>query len=186
MTDLPDLPIARPVRRVNVLLIVLLALMVLIIIGVFALRLISNDQGVLESGVAPDFTIKTYDGGTFTLSQQRGKVVVINFWASWCAPCRTEAPDLNAIWDEYQNRGVVLVGVDYADTESNARNYLKEFGIRYITGPDNGVDVSKGSYRITGVPETYVVDKQGNVIAGLPLPTNAKELRSILDKALAQ
>ena len=72
-----------------------------------------------------------------------------------------------------------------ATLDSAARGFLQEFGIRYTTGPDNGTNVSR-AYRITGVPETYVVDKQGNIAAALPLPTSAKELRGILDKALAQ
>ena len=69
----------------------------------------------VESGGAPDFTLTQFDGQTFRLSDQRGKVVVINFWASWCLPCRQEAPALEATWRAYRDRGVVFVGVDYVD-----------------------------------------------------------------------
>jgi cytochrome c biogenesis protein CcmG, thiol:disulfide interchange protein DsbE len=90
------------------------------------------------SGRAPDFELTTFEGDMFRLSDLRGKVVVLKFWASWRGPCRDEAPTLQSLWERYREQGFVLIGVDYADTESGARNFIEEFDITYPNGPDMG------------------------------------------------
>lgn len=143
---------------------------------------------------APDFTLSLYAGGEITLSELRGQVVVINFWASWCTPCREEAPALERTWRAYKDRGVVFIGVNYVDVESAARDYLAEFDITYPNGLDKGQKIAR-AYRIRGVPETFFVDKAGDIapiiINGRPQerkisPITEAELRSMLDRLLAE
>jgi cytochrome c biogenesis protein CcmG, thiol:disulfide interchange protein DsbE len=112
------------------------------------------------SGPAPDFSLQTFDGSPLKLSDLRGKVVVINFWASWCVPCRDEAAFLEKTWRQYKERGIVFVGIGFNDPEPDARAYLKEFNITYPNGPDLGGAINP-RYRIKGVPETYFIGKDG-------------------------
>jgi cytochrome c biogenesis protein CcmG/thiol:disulfide interchange protein DsbE len=135
---------------------------VLGLLGMIGWKLWQSSLAQVSSGSAPDFSLTTFDGQTFRLSDQRGKVVVINFWASWCIPCREEAPVLEATWNEYRDRGVVFVGVDYLDTETEARKYMAEFDLTYPNGPDVGTRIAT-LYRIKGVPETFFVNAAGEL-----------------------
>jgi cytochrome c biogenesis protein CcmG/thiol:disulfide interchange protein DsbE len=94
------------------------------------------------------------------LSQLRGQVVIINFWASWCPPCREEAAYLEQTWRKYEDKGVIFIGVDWVDTQKEALAYMKEFDLTYFNGPDLGTRVAE-AYRIKGVPETFFVAKNG-------------------------
>lgn len=158
---------------------------VLALLGLFAFGLIRADSGPREAGLAPDFTLKGYDGRQVTLSQLRGQVVIINFWASWCPPCREEAAYLEQTWRKYRDRGVVFIGVDWVDTDKEALAYIKEFDITYVNGPDIGTRVAD-AYRIRGVPETFFVDKMG-VLQGVHIgPLQAPTLDEKIDELLAQ
>ncbi|MCC6298680.1 MAG: TlpA family protein disulfide reductase [Anaerolineales bacterium] len=138
------------------------------LLAIVAMGLSRRQQGTVQPGQKiDDFALTFYsayemDGKSeIKLSELRGKVVVINFWASWCKPCEQEAAELQQVWTEYEPTGeVVFLGVDYVDTEADARVYLKKFGITFPNGPDLATKISQ-YFRIKGVPETYFVDKEG-------------------------
>lgn len=121
-------------------------------------------QGPLEIGKpAPDFVLETMEGDLIALADLKGKVVLVNFWASWCLECRYEAAELQAAWEMYEPDGkVVFLGVAWEDTVKKAAAYLEEFGITYPSGHDLGSRIGY-AYRLTGVPETYIIDTEGNL-----------------------
>jgi len=130
---------------------------------------------------APDFTLQLYSGRSLRLSDLRGKPVVINFWASWCPPCREEAPLLEDMWREYRQKGVVFVGVDVWDSEENARSFLDEYGISYPNGTSRG-GLTSVEYGLTGIPETIFVDRTGRVTRKWIGPFTEQALRESLDE----
>ena len=150
-----------------------------------ALGLLNAYKGPVESGKAPDFTLTTFDGTTVTLSKLRGQVVIINFWASWCVPCRDEAPYLEKTWRKYRDRGVVFIGVAYVDTEKGALAFMKEFDITYLNGPDIGTRISD-AYHIKGVPETYFVAKNGELRGNVIGPLSPPMLDGKIEPMLAE
>jgi len=184
MTDLELLsePQPLPRRGLGIGSIVLLVGIALTAI-VFGLALIRQNQTQPTAGRAPDFTLTTLDGGEFRLADQRGKVVVLNFWASWCIPCRDEAPVLQSIWERYRDRGVVVVGVAYTDTERGAKEFIAEFNQTYPNGMDLGTRISE-MYNIQGVPETFVIDQNGNVAQFIYAAVNDQQLGTLLDRLL--
>lgn len=111
---------------------------------------------------APDFRLMLLDGSTLALEDLRGKVTVVNFWASWCPPCQEELPALQAVWEATREEAVALVGIAYRDEESGVRAAVEEYGIPYPVGLDAGERIA-GQYGITGVPETFVINAEGNV-----------------------
>lgn len=137
----------------------LLALLVLLAFG-----LLRSQKGPVSKGEsAPNFSLTTFDGKQINTTELQGKVIVVNFWASWCKPCEQEAAELEAAWNYYKPRGdVVFLGVDYVDTEPEAMTYLNKFNISYPNGPDLGTRISQ-AYRIRGVPETFFIDRDGKL-----------------------
>ena len=115
----------------------------------------------------PDMTFKFFEGYEYDgnaqiqLSDLRGKVVILNVWASWCKPCEQEAAELQQFWELYKDRDVVLIGVDYVDTPAGAYTYMKKFKITFPNAPDLQSSISSILNRNMGVPETYFIDRDG-------------------------
>ena len=110
---------------------------------------------------APDFDLTLLNGGSFRLSDHLGKVVVLNFWGSWCPPCRWEMPDFQEMYQEYRDDGVVFVGIAVPpDDEEDARAFTEKIGVTYPVGLDpEGELLIK--YRVTSFPTTYLIDREG-------------------------
>jgi cytochrome c biogenesis protein CcmG, thiol:disulfide interchange protein DsbE len=139
--------------------------------------------------VAPAFTLHRLEGsGRVSLAAYRGKPVVLNFWASWCQPCKSEAAVLERDWASYRNHGVVFLGVDYHDLASDARRFVSAHALTFPMLEDGSGKVT-GDYGISQVPETYVLNRQGRVVLHLAGPITdpgfAVKFRSALAKAEA-
>jgi cytochrome c biogenesis protein CcmG, thiol:disulfide interchange protein DsbE len=161
---------------------------------IVAMGLNRAQQGTIQPGhVVSDFKLPLFSGYEFEgrdevhLDELRGKVVVINFWASWCKPCEQEAADLQRAWEQYEPTGeVVFLGVDYVDTEPDARVYLKKFGITYPNGPDLATRISQ-YFRTKGVPETYFIDRDGVLRYVQVGPfSSLQQIQAIIDPILAE
>ncbi len=171
----------------------------IIIWGVFvgllvivAVTLNRSQQGTVQPGDRlNNFTMTMFTGYELnsqtqtSLSSLNGKVVMVNFWASWCKPCEQEAADLRSAWQYYKEDGrVVFIGMDYVDTEPEARAYLEKFDITYPNGPDLGTKVSQ-LFRIKGVPETYFIDQTGVLRYVQVGPfSSMDQIKSIIDSML--
>ena len=128
-------------------------------------------QSPLIAKQAPSFKLALFSRGTLTLKDLPGKAVLINFWASWCVPCRAEAKTLEAAWQKYKDRGVVFLGIDIPDKEEDARAFMKEFGITYF-------------YGVWGIPETFFIDAQGRITYKHAGEIRAETVIAKLDDAL--
>ena len=133
---------------------------------------------------APDFTLRTLGGSDFTLSKQLGKVVVMNVWASWCAPCRAEAPELQEVWEKSNQKKVQFVGLDTRDSDTAAQNFVDRYGITYPQAIDTQAQVQllfRETLPAQAIPSTLIVDAQGNVAARILGATTQAALRSVID-----
>ncbi|HEX3290219.1 MAG TPA: TlpA disulfide reductase family protein [Gaiella sp.] len=113
---------------------------------------------------APAFTLDRLDrDGRLALSDMRGKAVVVNFWASWCIPCRDEAPVLQKTYERYRDQGLVVLGVDVNDFKADARRFMKRYGVTYPVAYD-GKGSTVGKWGVRGFPETFFVDRAGMLV----------------------
>ena len=124
-----------------------------------------TSQGPIGVGdQVPPLTLSTFAGEQIDFASLGGQVVVVNFWASWCKPCESEARELEQASQIFKDQSVIFLGVDYVDTETEALAYIERFGITYPNGPDLGTRISQ-AFRIRGVPETYIIDPEGKLAA---------------------
>ena len=153
---------------------------------IIGLALYQQNQEQPYEGAAPLFDFTTFDGVSYRLSDFRGKVVVLNFWASWCVPCRAEAPELQSAWEYYEPSGdVVFIGIAYADNGPRSIAFMEEFDITYLNAPDLGTRISE-KYNIQGVPETFIIDQNGNVAQFIYAGVTETQLRTVIDGLLGR
>jgi cytochrome c biogenesis protein CcmG/thiol:disulfide interchange protein DsbE len=165
---------------------------VLALLGLLAWKVTQGESEVTQSlrqggtPVAPDFTLERLDGkGELSLASLRGKPVVLNFWASWCGPCKDETPLLQAASERWRGKGVAFVGVDVKDFRGDARAFLARYGVTYANVYD-GKGSTVGRYGVTGFPETYFVDAEGRVRYRIAGPVeSAQEIDDGIERALA-
>jgi cytochrome c biogenesis protein CcmG/thiol:disulfide interchange protein DsbE len=168
---------------------------VAVVVGLLALlawKVVHQDKGVaneLAKGKrppAPHFDLTRLDRtGKLSLASLRGKVVVLNFWASWCAPCKSEAPRLEAAWQSYRRDGVVVVGVDAQDFSGDARKFMRAHELTYPNVHDGPGKVLP-KYGVTGFPETYFVGRDGRLVGErIQGEISRQELTAGIKRALA-
>jgi cytochrome c biogenesis protein CcmG/thiol:disulfide interchange protein DsbE len=163
-----------------------------LLLGLFAVMAV-NLQRVesvdLQGRPAPAFTLplfpELFEEESIALADLRGQVVVVNFWASWCVECYKEAALLEQAWQDHKDQGVMFIGVDHLDTDTEGLAYMAKYGITYPSGPDIGDKISQ-TYAITGVPETFFIDKDGNIAHVQIGPINRADLYGLIAKLLAK
>lgn len=133
---------------------------------------------------APDFTLPVLNGNgaKLHLASLKGKIVMVNFWASWCEPCQQEAPALQRVWTEWQSKGMVMLGVDGAESESDALKFVHQHGITYQNVRDNIDGGTAISYGATANPETFFINENGIVVARWIGPINEQAVHAELNK----
>jgi len=147
----------------------------------------NRDPGLVSSPLigrpAPAFSLATLTGETFDLGRLRGRPVVLNFWASWCLPCRDEAPLLTAAAADYQAQGLQVLGVVYQDSAENARAFMARYGQTYsgLLDPDGRTALD---YGVFGIPETFFIDRGGVIVSKQTGPLDAASLRRQVEAIL--
>jgi cytochrome c biogenesis protein CcmG/thiol:disulfide interchange protein DsbE len=174
-------------RALQVAAILLLALL----IGLFAKSLVDNGTTVSaqvgdgQRPQAPNFTLPALNGGgNVSLDSFRGKVVVLNFWASWCDPCKGEAPVLAELADRYRPRGVTILGVDEPDLTGDGRSFVARYHLNYPIVRDSNGNV-ESRWGLTALPETFVIGRSGHVLDHFPFAVQGPELDRALRPLLA-
>jgi len=168
---------------------------VALLIALFAWELATKEQArgltaALERGetpAAPAFTLERLEGGgEVSLASFRGKAVVLNFWASWCEPCKEESPRLESAWKRYRDQGVVVVGIDANDFPVDAKKFVERYELTYPILHD-GQGSTIGRYGVSGFPETWFVGRNGNLVGErVQGPVTDSELDEYIRRALAE
>jgi len=156
------------------------------LLGLLVWRLTHQQHVPPVGSAAPSFTLDRLGApGSVSLESLRGRPVVLNFWASWCAPCKTEAAALERAWTRYRGEGVVFLGVDYHDLAPDARRFVAAHALRFQMLQDGSGDVT-GRYGITQVPETYIVGRTGRIVAHVAGPITAAGFAAVFQRGLEE
>jgi len=138
-----------------------------------------------SSAEAPNFTLKDEKGEDVSLADYRGRVVLLNFWATWCVPCRTEMPDMVKLYDKLKDRGFVILAVDQQEDAQRVARFKAELGINFPTAVDETGRVGL-RYGVRALPTTYVIDRLGRTLAGAVgiRDWNSKEAYNLIESLL--
>jgi cytochrome c biogenesis protein CcmG, thiol:disulfide interchange protein DsbE len=180
--------VRRRLTRRRALLLAGVGAVVTLVVTLLATGLVNGPSVIaspLVGRAAPDFTLPQLDGPPLTLAKLRGQVVVINFWASWCTECHVEQAALDQTWHQFQDSGVVVVGVNFEDTTGGARAYVRTANVTYPVVEDADSRTAL-AYGLRGVPETFVVSRSGRVVNRIIGPVDAGKLAGELDSMLAR
>lgn len=142
-----------------------------------------------QRAAAPDFTATTLTGEQFTLAAHRGEVVALNVWASWCGPCRAEAPALEEVWTANRAKGFLMVGLDTRDSLTAAQAFVSNFGLTYPSVLDTDGQIQllfADSLPPQAIPSTLIIDRQGRVAARVLGPASEATLQGLIDPLLAE
>lgn len=134
---------------------------------------------------APSFPVSDTNGAPSSLQQYRGKIVVLNLWASWCPPCRAEMPDLQRLYAANRQRGVVVIGVDQGESPARAASFARSLSIRYPIWIDNDQEYGR-VYAALGLPTTVIIDRGGVVTRGFDGPLSYPQMTQALAPLLAR
>ncbi len=156
----------------------------LVVLALLAYSIATGPSAPLQAGQAvPAFELTDLEGAQIDLDAQRGRVVVINFFASWCEPCHEEAAGLEETWQQFQPEEVQFFGVAYKDVGSKVQTFLDQYGVTYPCALDSGGRTAR-AYGVTGVPETFIVDREGRLVRHVVGPIGQGELSLLIDQAL--
>jgi cytochrome c biogenesis protein CcmG/thiol:disulfide interchange protein DsbE len=165
--------------------------LVVLLFVLLAWSLVRDEGGDLAAAAArgerpraPDFTLGRLDGeGELGLSSLRGKAVVLNTWASWCGPCKEEAPYLEEVWRDNRARGVVVLGLNAKDLRTDARRFVSRYDLTFPVVRDGSGDTIR-RWGVTGFPETFVLDREGRVVEAFAGAVNSDEDKERLSSAI--
>ena len=146
----------------------------------------SSPGGPTVGAAAPDFTLKTLDGGEVRLSKLRGQPVLINFWASWCAPCRAEMPELARVYEARKADGLVILGVNLTtqDTLPDVRAFVMEFHVTFPVPLDDTGAVANDAYRLRGIPTSIFIDRTGTIVRRQIGISTGEQLDTLVDEIM--
>ncbi len=139
---------------------VVFILLAVVLLGLLAVPACTPSSAVSVGELAPDFTLVDLEGNQVSLSDFRGKTVFINFWATWCPPCRAEMPEIEAIYQEYTDKDVVVIGVDLWQSDDVVRQYIQEDGYSWTFVTDT-TGVVTANYEVKAIPTSFFIDKEG-------------------------
>jgi len=159
-------PEPTPKKKFPITIAVIAGIVLVGLIVLFAIQMKKANQDTLEIGTQiPDFTVTTFTGETYQKSELQGKIILLNFWSSWCASCDEEGAALEEVWQTVKgDDDIVFLGVNYVDTEKDSMEFLAKYGITFPNGPDLGSRISR-MFMVDAVPETYIIGRDGRLVA---------------------